>query len=119
MAMELEGFLSSCLVRSPVCALHGKSGEGLANLDFSGSGYRPDMPSELDSRQQPMLREDTRLELAGVGNGARLLEIGRWVSGCCRRLLSWLLGSLTGPSTRWLTFWVLEPRPGSPAGRLP
>lgn len=51
------------------------------------------MPSELDSRQEPMLREETRLELAGVGNGARLLETGRWVSGCCRRLLSWLLGS--------------------------
>lgn len=87
------GGISSCLVRSPVCALRGKSGEGLANSDFSGSEYRPDMPSELDSRQEPMLREETRLELAGVGNGARLLEIGRWVSGCCRRLLSWLLGS--------------------------
>lgn len=79
----------------------------------------PDMLSELGSRQEPMLREAAGLELAGVGDGARLLEVERWVSGCCRRLLSWLRGSLTGPSTRWLTFWVLEPRPGSPAGRLP
>lgn len=36
---------------------------------------------------------------------------------CCRGSQTGL--PLTGPSTRWLTFWVLEPRPGSPAGRLP
>lgn len=75
--------------------------------------------SELGSRQEPRLREDAGPELAGAGDGAKLPAVGRWFSGCCRRLLSWLLGSLTGPSTRWLTFWVLEPRTGSPAGRLP
>lgn len=36
---------------------------------------------------------------------------------CCRGSQTSL--PLTGPSTRWLTFWVLEPRPGSPADRLP
>lgn len=36
---------------------------------------------------------------------------------CCRDSQTGL--PLTGPSTRWLTFWVLEPRPGSPAVRLP
>lgn len=79
----------------------------------------PDMLSELGSRQEPMLREEAVLELGGVGDGARLLEVRRCACGCCRRLLSWFRGSLTGPSTRWLTFWVLEPRPGSPADRLP
>lgn len=36
---------------------------------------------------------------------------------CCRGSQTSL--PLTGASTRWLTFWVLEPRPGSPADRLP
>lgn len=40
----------------------------------------PDMLSELGSRQEPMC-EEARLELAGVGDGARLLEVGRWVTG--------------------------------------
>lgn len=40
-----------------------------------------------------MLHEEAGLELVGVGEGARLLKVGRWVSGCCRRLLSWLRGS--------------------------
>lgn len=51
------------------------------------------MLSELGSRQEPMLCEAAGLELAGFGDGARPLEVGRWVSGCCRRLLSWLRGS--------------------------
>lgn len=36
---------------------------------------------------------------------------------CCRGSQTGL--PLTGPSTWWLTFWVLELRPGSPSGRLP
>lgn len=65
----------------------------LANQDLSGSAYQPDMLSELGSRQEPVLREEAGLELAGVGDGARLLEVGRCASGCCRRLLSWFRGS--------------------------
>lgn len=60
---------------------------------MGGSGYRPDKLSELGTRQEPMLGEEAGLELAGFGDGARLLEVGRWVRGCCRRLLSWLRGS--------------------------
>lgn len=37
----------------------------------------PDILSELGSRQGPMLREEAGLERAGVGDGARLLEVGR------------------------------------------
>lgn len=51
------------------------------------------MLNELGSRQEPMLCEAAGLELAGFGDEARPLEVGRWVSGCCRRLLSWLRGS--------------------------
>lgn len=91
----------------------------MGNSGFRGSGYRPDKLSELGRRQEPMFREEVGPELARVGDGARLLVVERWFSGCCRRLLSEHRGSLTGPSTRWLTFWVLEPRPGSPAVRLP
>lgn len=87
------GGISSSLGGSLVYALGGREGRKLASPDFSGSGYRPDMLSELGSRQEPMLREAAGLELAGVGDGARLLEVERWVSGCCRRLLSWLRGS--------------------------
>lgn len=64
----------------------------LANPDFSGSGYRPGMLSESGSRQEPSLCEEAGPELVGAGDGARL-PAGRWVSGCCRRLLSWLRGS--------------------------
>lgn len=49
----------------------------MANPNFSGSGYRPDTLSELGSRQEPILREEAGLELAGVGDGARLLEVRR------------------------------------------
>lgn len=35
----------------------------------------PDVLSELGSRQEPMMREEARLELAGVGDEARLLEV--------------------------------------------
>lgn len=68
--------VSSSLVRSLVYALGGKKGRRLANPDFSGSGYRPAMLSELGSRQEPMLCEETGLELAGAGDGARLLDVG-------------------------------------------
>lgn len=40
-----------------------------------------------------MFREEVGPELARVGDGARLLVVGRWVSGCCRRLLSGHRGS--------------------------
>lgn len=60
-----------------VYTLCGKEGRRLANPNFSGSGYRPDALSELGSRQEPMLREEAGLELAGVGDGARLLEVRR------------------------------------------
>lgn len=40
-----------------------------------------------------MFREEVDPELARVGDGARLLVVGRWVSGCCRRLLSGHRGS--------------------------
>lgn len=65
----------------------------MANPGFRGSGYRPATLSELGSRQEPRLREDAGPELAGAGDGAKLPAVGRWFSGCCRRLLSWLLGS--------------------------
>lgn len=81
------------LVERLVYTLRGNEGRRLANPDFAGSGYRPDTLSVLGSRQGPMLCEEAGLELAGFGDGARLLEVGRWVSGCCRRLLSWLRGS--------------------------
>lgn len=81
------------LIERLVYTLGAREGRRLANLDFGGSGYRPDMLSELGSRQELMLCEETGLKLAGFGDGARLLEVGRWVSGCCRRLLSWLRGS--------------------------
>lgn len=51
------------------------------------------MLSELERRQEPRLREEPGPELTGVGDGARLLAVGRWLGGCCRRLLSWFLGS--------------------------
>lgn len=86
------GGVSSSLVRTLAYTLGGREGRRSTNPDFSGSEYRPDMLSELGSRQEPMC-EEARLELAGVGDGARLLEVGRWVTGCCRRLLSWLRGS--------------------------
>lgn len=69
--------ISSGLVRSLVYTLWGKKGRRPASPNFSCSGYRPDMLSELGSRQGPMLREEAGLELAGVGDGARLLEVGR------------------------------------------
>lgn len=79
----------------------------------------PGVLNELGSRQEPTLREVAGLEVASVWGAARLPDVGREVSGCGRRLLSWLRGSRTGPSSRRLTFWVLEPRPGSPGGRTP
>lgn len=65
----------------------------MGNSGFRGSGYRPDELSELGRRQEPMFREEVGPELARVGDGARLLVVGRWFSGCCRRLLSGHLGS--------------------------
>lgn len=44
---------------------------------LQGSAYRPDMLSELGSRQGPMFREEAGPELAGVGGEARLLEVRR------------------------------------------
>lgn len=40
-----------------------------------------------------MFREEVGPELARVGDGARLLVVGRWFNGCCRRLLSGHRGS--------------------------
>lgn len=39
-----------------------------------------------------MLREAVGLELVGVGDGVRLFEVERWVSGCCCRFLFWFRG---------------------------
>lgn len=72
---SIAGGISSSLVRSLAYALGGREGRRLANPDFRGSGYRPDMPSELGSRQEPMCIEAV-LELTGVGDGAGLLEVG-------------------------------------------
>lgn len=69
------GGISSSLVRSLAYALEGREGRRLANPDFRGGGYRPDTPSELGSRQEPMCKEAV-LELTGVGDGAGLLEVG-------------------------------------------
>lgn len=65
----------------------------MGNSGFRGSGYRPDKLSELGRRQEPMFREEVGPELARVGDGARLLVVERWFSGCCRRLLSEHRGS--------------------------
>ena len=61
------GGVSSSLVRTLAYTLGGREGRRLTNPDFSGSKYRPDMLSELGSRQEPMC-EEARLELAGVGD---------------------------------------------------
>lgn len=61
MATELQGF-----PQEPVYIAWG--GRRLAVQD------QPDMPSELGSRQEPRLREEAWLEMAGVGGEARLLE---------------------------------------------
>lgn len=57
-------------------------------VGFWGSAYRPDKLSELGRRQEPRFREEAGAELARVGDGVRLLVLGRWFSGCCFRLLS-------------------------------
>lgn len=74
-------------------ALGGREGRRLTHLDFSGSRYRPDTLGELGSRQEPRVRDEAGPKPAGVGFGAGLLAVEVWVSGCCRRLLSWLRGS--------------------------
>lgn len=65
---------------------------GLSPEDENGQ-LLPDKLSELGRRQEPMFREEVGPALARVGDGARLLVVERWFSGCCRRLLSEHRGS--------------------------
>lgn len=56
--------------------------------------------------------------LATVSSSSHLpQQCPRQLNTCCRGTQTGL--PRTGPSSRRLTFWVLEPRPGSPGGRTP